>query len=151
MKVRDLRPNEIGICAQIVRGEWGEDAAKRASAQMSMMFDRGILDPNALPHFLVAADEEGVHGFAGFRPSWIMNGAYELIWVAVSPSKRKQGIGPWLTERRLAEIEERGGKFVTLMTQHVEFFERFGFAVIDTVGAYRLMIKRLEGADSIGI
>jgi GNAT superfamily N-acetyltransferase len=151
MKVRDLAPNEIGICAQMVRHYWGTDAAERAIAQMVEMFPPlGFSHVRDRPHFLVAADDDGVHGFAGFRRSWVMDGAYELIWIAVQPGKENSGLGTWLTERRLVEIEERGGKFVTLMTQQVEFFEGFGFHAIDTLNGYKLMIKRLD-ADNVRI
>lgn len=136
--VRDLRYGQIGVCAGLVESIWGEEAADRARAQMIAMFD-GF--NNSPPQFYVAMEGDEVLGFAGFRLSWVMKDAYELIWIATFPKARRMGIGSVLTRRRLAEIERRKASMVFLVTKEVDFFERFGFDSARVIDGHHFMIK----------
>lgn len=140
MIIRDIRYGEIGVCAGLVESIWGQDAADRARQQMIAHFD-GF--NNSPPRFLVASDSPTgeVYGFAGYRPSWVMNNAFELIWIAVFPNARGKGVGAALTRARLAEIEKRKASVCFLMTKEVDFFERFGFDSARVIDGHHFMIK----------
>lgn len=144
MTIRDLTFEDIAQCADLAGVNWGPEAKARARDQMLEMFKGG----KHAPHFYVACSEvqpDIVLGFSGFRPSWVMRDAYDLIWIAVLKRAQGIGLGRLLTETRMSEIKRRGGAMVSLVTQKPEFFWRFGFGTIFRLDdGWMLMMNKLS-------
>jgi len=100
------------------------------------------------PHYYVAVEDDRVVGFSGFRRSWIIRGAWEVVWIAVAPSHGHRGIGHELLERGLSIIGRNHGSLIILMTEKPGFFEEFGFRSISDFNGWRLMTLQLT---AIGI
>jgi N-acetylglutamate synthase-like GNAT family acetyltransferase len=140
MIIRDMTPEDLDVCREIVRGHWGMSIAEQAYLEMSEMFTSASRWP---PHYIVAQDEFGIAGFAGFKSAWLMSNTFELIWINIHPSAMGKGLGIRLTEKRLEMIKQRNGTLVILMTQKPEFFTQFGFNSTQTFDTWTLMSKQL--------
>lgn len=141
MIIRDMSVQDIDACHRITRQNWNEEIAYQARQEMAAMFS----EEYGRPHFFVAqhSRSNSIMGYAGMRPSWIMSGVFEFIWINVDINYRKSGVGKVLTDRRLKEVEWRGGSMVMLMTQSPQFFRKFGFVGIDTEDDWVLMKKKI--------
>lgn len=139
MIIRDLSIHDIDVCEKITRDNWDKNIATKARMEMNAMFS----EEYGRPHFFVAQDGPMILGYAGMRPSWIMSGVYEFIWINIEKMAQKHGIGAKLTDRRLKEVEWRGGSMVMLMTKSPDFFLKFGFAGIDSEDDWVLMKKKI--------
>jgi N-acetylglutamate synthase-like GNAT family acetyltransferase len=123
MIIRPLESRrDVTTCVDLVRDNWGTISADRAMEQMYEHFKGG----KYAPKFFVA-DAGSIVGFSAYQRSMRMHGTFDLIWLAVDTHCHSSGIGKKLTEHRLAEIEKLGGTVITLVTQKVKYFEKFGF------------------------
>lgn len=140
MYIRDLRPEDIEDCKNIVQYYWGIEIACQAMWELEEMFTSNSKWP---PHYYVVEEGKSILGFGGFKSAWLMSNAFELIWVNVCPWARGRGIGSLLMTKRLEEIRRRGGNMVLLMTQKTAFFEKFGFKVVANLDGWELMLQQL--------
>jgi len=139
-----VRPPNYGEkinCVELVRDNWGDDAADRCEEQFVEYFRGGKYNPV----FRVAVDDrEKVIGFAAYQRTMLMKDAFDLIWIAVDKKHQGDSVGKALTNWRLAEIDEEGGQMVQLVTQKPGYFEKFGFKKIAALGNdWYLMLKLL--------
>lgn len=141
VEIREMKHNDIGACREIVRAEWGDTAADRAQRQMIRQFTT-VHRPDA-PQFYVADLDGEVIGFSAFEPTSLMKDTYDFIWIALKPFAQGLMLGTGLTEVRLREVEERGGKLVCLMTEKPGFFKKFGFQTVEVFDGWNLMTKKL--------
>lgn len=139
MIIRDLSIQDIDDCQRITASNWNAPIPLKARREMNAMFS----EEYGRPHFFVAQENDHVVGYAGMRPSWIMTGVWEFVWINIHPSYQGNGIGTKLTDRRLKEVEWRGGSMVMLMTQSPQFFRKFGFVGIDSEDDWVLMKKKI--------
>lgn len=141
VSIRELQYEDIRVCTEIVGAEWGSSTADRACKQLMEKFTLApIHNP---PQFYVAVSGDKIIGFAGFEATSLMNGAYDLIWIALTPEAQGKGVGSELTRVRLAEIKRRGGTMVSLMTEKPGYFERFGFQAVALFDGWHLMVKKI--------
>jgi len=131
MMIRDLRPDDIAACIEIVCSNWGDEVAAKATLEMNHAFLSGMVWP---PIYFVAEENGKICGFAGMMQSWIMHGVWDFIWINISREHQMKGLGRALTEHRIAEVKRRGGSLIHLMTKRVGFFEKMGFRRIVTYG-----------------
>jgi N-acetylglutamate synthase-like GNAT family acetyltransferase len=137
--IRPLAIADVPAAVSLIREEWDPRSARDATRQFNSMFGEAP-DP---PHYLVADEDGAIVGVAGFRRAWIMQGTYEFCWIAIDKAHRGRGIGHELTERRIEEIDQRGGALVLVMTGKVAFFEQFGFRALADFDGQQLMALRL--------
>lgn len=136
LSVADMR-----ACVEIGEAIWGQTTGADLALQLNAQFDRNSYSPR----WLVATTHHGeVIGFAGYRRSWIMADAWELIWSAVAPEWRGHQVGRLLTELRLHLIEREGGSMITLMTKSPGFYRRFRFDYGAVYDGQQMMTKRLR-------
>lgn len=144
MRIRELRYFEMPIACDLVRYNWGDEAAERARGQIHEYFKGG---PYAPVFFVADIGGPGlvkIAGFAAYCPSMIMKDAYDLIWIAIDKKYQGQDIGRRLTDHRLVEIVKRGGKMVSLLTQKPGYFKKFGFEVAREMDSWHLMVLKFE-------
>jgi ribosomal protein S18 acetylase RimI-like enzyme len=139
--IRDMRPEDIEDCCNIIQYHWGRDIALSARGELEEMFLSNSKWP---PHYYVAEEGNKILGFGGFRSSWLMSNTFELIWINVAPEARGKGIGEALTWHRLAEIRRRGGNLILLMTQKPSYFEYFQFQTVATFDGWCLMVNQFD-------
>lgn len=147
MIVRAMKYSEIPACCDLVRANWGAEAADRACGQMIAYFRGGTYAHNSgkyAPQFFVADEGNGVVGFSAYQPSMRMKDAFDLIWIAVHADHQGKNLGTLLTQVRLAEIKKRGGSFVSLVTQKPRFFSKFGFRIVDIHDSWCFMHMKLS-------
>ncbi|TDW15253.1 GNAT family N-acetyltransferase [Kribbella kalugense] len=114
----------------------------------------------ALPEYFTADVPEKVRGDLGCLLGWVAvrdgqvvgfvvverrgTRAAEILWAAVDPSARRQGIGSQLAHEVMGELRATGVKVVELKTLDAAvdykpyeatraFWERMGFVQIDTI------------------
>jgi len=141
MIIRKIQQTDVPYIYDLLYEEWGTNVADRMIAEVNSTFESSVWKPQ----YYVATDTNSliICGFAGFTPSHILHGVYELNGIVVSKAKRGLDIGRKLTEKRLEEIKKLGGTFVMLMTKQVSFFCKFGFRSATHHGEWVLMIKEL--------
>lgn len=120
-----MKEVDIITCLDIAEQNFGSGVVSRTLRQL-----RDMHHGSSESLYWVAIDEEKVVAFAGMRPSWIMNGVWELIWINVDKAYRGRGIGRELTELRIIQAGVHGAAAINLMTQSPEFFEKFGFEAV---------------------
>jgi GNAT superfamily N-acetyltransferase len=137
------RPNypEKYVCNDLVLENWGAEMAERFDEQWMEYWKGG----KYAPVFIVAVDDaDKVIGFAAYRQSMLMKGAFSLIWIAIDKKHQGHHVGKALTEHRLAEIDEREGQMIQLVTQKPKYFSKFGFFKLHHLGnEWYLMLKLL--------
>jgi|ERR1035437_810281 GNAT superfamily N-acetyltransferase len=145
IRIRKPDYGEMLDCCRLARINWGEEAADRCREQFIEYFKGGKYNPI----FVVACNDRGtVIGFAAYRRSMLMKGAFELIWLAVDEKYQGCDIGRQLTEWRLFEIEASEGQMILLMTQKPDYFSKFGFFKLHHTGnEWYLMLKLLKATD----
>ncbi len=85
-------------------------------------------------HFLVYREGDQVLGFAIFGYRDLTEGVYDLFWIAVDPSARRNGVGRALLSASEEAIRELGGRMVIAETSGTaeyvstrEFYVRTGY------------------------
>lgn len=143
--VRTPQYAEMQRCCDLVRDNWGAEAAVRCREQFIEYWKGG----KYAPVFVVAVDDGGaVTGFAAYEPTMLMKGAYNLIWIAIDVKHQGARVGKALTDWRIADITERDGQFIQLVTQKPAYFSKFGFFRLHHLGnEWYLMIKLLKSVD----
>lgn len=86
-------------------------------------------------YFIVYRDGERVLGFACYGPRDLTDGAFDLYWIAVDPTARRNGVGRMLLTASENAVRERGGRMLiaeTSGTPHYEptrkFYSGMGYA-----------------------
>jgi predicted N-acetyltransferase YhbS len=132
MIIRPIEIDDVQACAEIVKQNWNEEVARRFTAEVSHVWSQDMDNP---PMYFVATQyrktlgNEIIVGVAGCARNFQMQGAWDLVNVAVNPSFHGQGIGKALTLHRIRKILEADGRYVCLVTQKDKYFEQFGFTV----------------------
>jgi len=145
--IRTPHYGEMERCCDLARDNWGITPAERCREQFIEYWKGGKYAPT---FFVAVDDEDKVMGFAAYARSMLMKGAFELIWIAVDPKHQGDGVGKALTEHRLADITEREGQMVLLVTQKPYYFMRFNFFKLHHIGnGWYLMIKLLTATVDI--
>jgi predicted N-acetyltransferase YhbS len=145
IQIRKPHYGEMPRCCDLVHQNWDRAAAERCHDQFVQYFIGG----QYAPVFVVACnDKNEVIGFAAYRRSMLMKGAFELIWLAVDEKYQGCDIGRQLTEWRLAAIDDEDGQMILLMTQKPDYFSKFGFFKLHHTGnEWYLMLKLLKAID----
>ena len=107
--VRPLESTDVKDCLALVQGNWGAVSTDRALEQVYDFFKGG----KYAPKFFVAEKAERIVGFAAYQRSMRMNGAFDLIWLAVDELCHGLGVGTKLTEHRIAEATKLGASVIT--------------------------------------
>jgi ribosomal protein S18 acetylase RimI-like enzyme len=86
-------------------------------------------------YFIVYRDRERVLGFACYGPRDLTDGAFDLYWIAVEPTARRNGVGRMLLTASENAVRECGGRMLiaeTSGTPHYEptrkFYSGMGYA-----------------------
>ena len=140
--IRDIEKDDVKICSEIIRLNWGESEATRFERQIRSAF----INTENQPHYYVCEVDKRVVGFAGMMPSCIMYGIWDFIWINIHPEFQKQFIGSQLTWFRIHEAQRLGASAIHLMTQNELFFNKFGFKRVHAYHGSRwvLMVKQLK-------
>lgn len=92
--------------------------------------------------YLVLVAERGgaVAGYACWGATPMTDGAFDLYWIAVSPSEKRTGIGAMLVRAVLERLRASGGRLLRVETEGGPrydgtraFYERLGFAATSEV------------------
>src|SRR5262245_1337023 len=67
-------------------------------------------------HFIVYRDKDRVLGFACYGPRDLTDGAFDLYWIAVDPTARRNGVGRTLLTASENAVRERGGRMLIAET-----------------------------------
>lgn len=70
--------------------------------------------------FIVARQGDRVLGFACYGPRPLTDGTYDLYWIAVDPSARRQGVGVALLKGIQDEVRRSGGRLIVIETSGQE-------------------------------
>ena len=84
---------------------------------------------DSLRDFWVCEVNGAVRGCSALHVLWGDLG--EIRSVAIEPEYQKKGIGRELVNRNIAEAKQLGLPRIFLLTYKPEFFQKFGFSVID--------------------
>lgn len=143
MRITPLTWMELEACVDIVADNYGPKLAKAAKQEI-MQFDNHLdYDSPIRPSFMIAKQRKTVVGFAGYAPSWMDYGIYEVFWVNVTPILQRTGIGTKLMHAVITAI--RGlpkSKAIVLSTSLERYYEGFGFETVTKIG--KSCIMRLE-------
>jgi ribosomal protein S18 acetylase RimI-like enzyme len=74
-------------------------------------------------NFIVYRDGEQVIGFAIFGRRDLADGVYDLYWIAVDPSARRNGAGRALLNASENAVREMGGRMLIAETSGTEAYE----------------------------
>jgi len=140
--IRDLEPDDVKVCTEIVRLNWGDNEARRFERQIKAAFSAA----DNSPHYYVCELDRNIIGFAGMMPSYIMYDIWDFIWINIHPEFQKQHIGSQLTWFRIHEAQRLGASAIHLMTQHTTYFQRFGFKPVHTYSGagWKFMVRQLR-------
>lgn len=113
------------ICAECFTEPWSEESLRHAFS-------------DTVTEFAVIADADGVYGYAQFT---VISEDAEIIAVAVTPARRRQGAGRALMESALARSAERGADRCFLEVRESNgaaraLYASLGFTVVRTVKSY---------------
>ncbi|WP_165912890.1 GNAT family N-acetyltransferase [Tamaricihabitans halophyticus] len=133
LAVRRAKPADAGDCVAIVRGlpeYFTEDVPDKVAADL-------------LAHSTwLAVDGRTPVGFAIVERRFAH--AAEILWFAITASRRGHGVGSWLLDRVLGELSEDGLRLIEVKTLDAgagyepyratrAFWEKHGFLKIDTI------------------
>lgn len=89
---------------------------------------------------LVAERAGAVAGYACYGATPMTEGAFDLYWVAVSPTEKRAGVGRALIDAVLDRVRLSGGRLLRVETEGGvryegtrAFYERLGFAVASEI------------------
>lgn len=90
--------------------------------------------------FLVAEDGGRLLGFACFGPRPLTKGTFDLYWLCVASSARRQGVGRALVTRAEDEVRKQRGRLMVIETSGRPeysatraFYERLGYTMAAAV------------------
>lgn len=91
-------------------------------------------DPHGDYIFLSAVADGELAGFACYGPTPLTRGTYDLYWICVHRSRRREGHGLALLRSVIRRIRRRGGRLIVLDTSGTSgfgstraFYEKAGF------------------------
>lgn len=122
-----MRPEQLPQCLRVISESWDAETAQQAQDDLRNMFHKPRLAPFYYVHLGPGGD---VDGLSGYIASWMNTGVLDLIWTAVRPKVRKQGIGARLVERCLTDADVLDCA-VILTTYVPEFYRPFEFECLD--------------------
>ena len=96
--------------------------------------------PTAGYHFVVAARQERVVGYACFGPVPMTHGVWDLYWIVVDPAARGMGVATRLQEDMETQIRAAGGRLLLAETSSTppyepahRFYRRVGYELLDRI------------------
>lgn len=141
--IRPCTPDDIGQCRRIASQHWNDWEVRQYMEQLAASWLGTFPDR---PHWIAAVEHGTGHlvGFAGYRRSWQMPNAWELIGVNVDQNRQRRHVGGFLTQMRIRSIQNAGGTYITCATIVPDFFRKFGFKVIDTSAEWSIMARDIS-------
>ena len=74
-------------------------------------------------NFIVYREKERILGFACYGPRDLADGVYDLYWIAVDPSTRRNGVGRSLLTASEAAVRRMGGRMLIAETSGTPHYE----------------------------
>ncbi len=149
--VRCLMYSDISECVEIYKLNYPNDSQEWINSLKHELNQGFNTFQFTLPRYFVSIIEGKIVGFAGYSDVGFDADIFSLLWCNVHPDFKGKGIGKKLTERRIKEITDEGGKkILSSQAKSVKWhLERFGFEVIDENGncdgeEYFLMRKTIK-------
>lgn len=144
IEIRGLSRLDVQVAQSVMRAVWGEKIVDRITSEIRESFDN---EGYFSPRYYAAWHGNKLVGFAGFVPSHILNGVFELNGICVLPQYQKKGVGRLLTEKRIERIRQLNGTLIILMTKERVFFDKLGFTAQNEFDDWYLMTMRLGKVD----
>ncbi len=128
MKIRPIRLDEAGEASRIIFTNYKNKKYQRSSKlEIEAMFKNYVYKPK----YMVAEENGGITGFAGYIVSWMDYNIYQIFWVNVRPEYQKKGIGTALVNKIIQNVKKKKNvSLILLSTNKPKFYEKFGFATL---------------------
>ncbi|MEL6263241.1 MAG: GNAT family N-acetyltransferase [Cyanobacteria bacterium J06623_5] len=85
-------------------------------------FDKSFKERTASAALWLVDDDGGIQGLAYVEPEQMTEGTYNLLLLAVHPSRQKQGRGANLVKQVERAVAEKGGRILLIETMATEEF-----------------------------
>jgi ribosomal-protein-alanine acetyltransferase len=138
VRVRRLRPEDVGAVARIERAVFGSEAWPHgAFAYAGTIFDGA---PPARGRLWVAVERGRIVGYAGLELS-VLGGEADLINLAVTPAARRRRVGRRLAAAAIGFCRQRGVALLWLRVRASNraaraFYRRVGFRPVGRFRGY---------------
>lgn len=141
--LRNIGPDDHSQCRRIAAQHWNDWEVRTYMEQIAASWLGTFPDR---PYWLGAFEKGTGHmiGFGGYRRSWQMPNAWELIGVNVDKARQRRNVGGFLTSMRIRAIQNAGGNYITCATVVPDFFKKFGFKIVDTSAEWTMMARDIS-------